>query len=84
MTLSRSNSVDLEITRLHHCISRCLRQSFLLAEHSQEFLRNDWLDSASATWTRSLQFQWRAIALWTIISTAARHRTRHGQYMVSR
>ncbi|MFN7731161.1 MAG: hypothetical protein ACK5OB_04615, partial [Pirellula sp.] len=45
MTLPRSKIVDPEVTRWYHCISRCVRQAFLLSKDSDEFHRKDWLES---------------------------------------
>ena len=45
MTLPRSKIVDPEVTRWYHCISRCVRQAFLLSNDSDEFHRKDWLES---------------------------------------
>jgi REP element-mobilizing transposase RayT len=43
MTLPRSKTVDLNVTHWYHCISRCVRRAFLIAEG--EFDRKAWLDN---------------------------------------
>jgi hypothetical protein len=32
MTMARSQLVDVSVTRWFHCITRCVRRAFLLAE----------------------------------------------------
>jgi hypothetical protein len=32
MTMARAKLVDIEVTRWYHCITRCVRRAFLLAE----------------------------------------------------
>ena len=43
MTQPRSKIVNPEVTRWYHCISRCVRRAFLIAEY-QDFDRKAWLD----------------------------------------
>jgi len=43
VTQPRSKIVDPSVTRWYHCISRCVRRAFLLAEN-HEFDRKEWLD----------------------------------------
>lgn len=45
MTLPRSKIVDPDLTRWYHCISRCVRQAFLFADHQSEFNRKGWLET---------------------------------------
>jgi hypothetical protein len=42
MTVARSRLVDVEVTRWYHCISRCVRQAFLLA--AGELDRKAWIE----------------------------------------
>jgi hypothetical protein len=43
MTQPRSKIVNPEVIRWYHCISRCVRRAFLIAEY-QDFDRKAWLD----------------------------------------
>ena len=43
MTIARSRIVDLQSTRWYHCISRCVRKSFLLADEVHD--RKSWIDN---------------------------------------
>jgi len=43
VTQPRSKIVDLSVTRWYHCISRCVRQAFLIASNG-DFDRKLWLD----------------------------------------
>jgi len=43
MTQPRSKIVDPSVTRWYHCISRCVRRAFLIAENL-DFDRKQWLD----------------------------------------
>jgi len=43
MTQPRSKIVNPDVTRWYHCISRCVRRAFLIAEY-QDFDRKAWLD----------------------------------------
>ncbi|MFN9603732.1 MAG: hypothetical protein ACK6A7_09850, partial [Planctomycetota bacterium] len=42
-TQPRSKLVNPDVTRWYHCISRCVRRAFLIAEY-QDFDRKAWLD----------------------------------------
>ena len=44
MTQPRSKIVDLNVTRWYHCISRCVRQAFLISNR-HDFDRKAWLDN---------------------------------------
>lgn len=47
MTIARSKIIDPELTRFYHCISRCVRQGFLLEpdpENPLDFDRKAWID----------------------------------------
>ena len=49
MTMARSQLVDVSVTRWYHCISRCVRRAFLLAEAPLEnndtrFDRKEWIE----------------------------------------
>jgi hypothetical protein len=44
MTQPRSTIVNPSVTRWYHCISRCVRQAFLIADN-QEFDRKAWIDN---------------------------------------
>jgi hypothetical protein len=43
MAIARAKLVDLTITRWYHCVSRCVRQAFLLGEGGQN--RKEWLEN---------------------------------------
>ena len=43
MTIARSQIVDLQSTRWYHCISRCVRKSFLLTDEFHD--RKSWIDN---------------------------------------
>ena len=43
MTQPRSKIVNTDVTRWYHCISRCVRRAFLIAEN-HDFDRKAWLD----------------------------------------
>jgi putative transposase len=42
MTMARAHLVDVSITRWYHCITRCVRRAFLLAEGPEN--RKDWIE----------------------------------------
>jgi REP element-mobilizing transposase RayT len=42
MTMARSHLVDVSITRWYHCITRCVRQAFLLSQGQTD--RKQWID----------------------------------------
>ena len=42
MTMARAHLVDTSVTRWYHCVTRCVRQAFLLGEG--EFDRKEWID----------------------------------------
>jgi hypothetical protein len=42
MTIARAHLVDVATTRWYHCVTRCVRRAFLLAE--SPFDRNEWID----------------------------------------
>src|SRR5262249_60438053 len=42
MAIARAQLVDLSVTRWYHCVTRCVRRAFLLAEG--EFDRKEWID----------------------------------------
>ena len=42
MTIARSHLVDASVTRWYHCVTRCVRRAFLLAEG--EFNRKEWIE----------------------------------------
>jgi REP element-mobilizing transposase RayT len=42
MTIARAHLVDTAVTRWYHCVTRCVRRAFLLAEG--EFDRKEWID----------------------------------------
>ncbi len=42
MTIARAHLVDVAMTRWYHCVTRCVRRAFLLAE--SPFDRKDWID----------------------------------------
>jgi REP element-mobilizing transposase RayT len=42
MTMARSHLVDVTITRWYHCITRCVRRAFLLAEGPEN--RREWIE----------------------------------------
>ena len=42
MTIARAHLVDVAITRWYHCVTRCVRRAFLLAEGP--FDRKEWID----------------------------------------
>ena len=49
MTIARSQLVDVSITRWYHCISRCVRRTFLLSEapiddSETRFDRKEWIE----------------------------------------
>ena len=43
MATARSRLVDVSITRWYHCISRCVRQAFLLGEGTSN--RREWIEN---------------------------------------
>jgi REP element-mobilizing transposase RayT len=42
MAIARAHLVDLSVTRWYHCVSRCVRRAFLLADG--KFDRKEWID----------------------------------------
>jgi REP element-mobilizing transposase RayT len=42
MTMARAHLVDVSVTRWYHCITRCVRRAFLLAEGPEN--RKDWIE----------------------------------------
>ncbi|MCA9200739.1 MAG: hypothetical protein KDA87_24540, partial [Planctomycetales bacterium] len=42
MTMARKDLVDVEVTRWYHCISRCVRAAFLMADGAQD--RKQWVE----------------------------------------
>ena len=42
MAIARYRQIDISVTRWYHCMSRCVRQAFLLTEGS--FNRKEWLE----------------------------------------
>ena len=42
MTMARSHLVDVSVTRWYHCITRCVRRAFLLAEGPDN--RKEWIE----------------------------------------
>src|SRR5262249_43329148 len=42
MAIARAHLVDVSLTRWYHCVTRCVRRAFLLAEG--EFDRKEWID----------------------------------------
>jgi hypothetical protein len=42
MTIARAHLVDVATTRWYHCVTRCVRRAFLLAE--SPFDRKEWID----------------------------------------
>jgi hypothetical protein len=42
MTMARSHLVDLSVTRWYHCITRCVRRAFLLADGPEN--RKEWIE----------------------------------------
>src|SRR5271166_4319092 len=42
MTMARAHLVDVSVTRWYHCITRCVRRAFLLAEGN--FDRKEWIE----------------------------------------
>ncbi len=43
MTIARSRIVDLQSTCWYHCISRCVRKAFLMADEVHD--RKSWIDN---------------------------------------
>lgn len=43
MTIARFRNVDLQCTRWYHCIGRCVRKAFLLADEVHD--RKSWIDN---------------------------------------
>src|SRR5579872_688126 len=43
MTIARAQLVDPEVTRWYHCITRCVRRAFLLAEGESD--RKQWIEN---------------------------------------
>ena len=43
MAIARAQLVDLSLTRLYHCVTRCVRRAFLLGEGDHN--RKDWLEN---------------------------------------
>ncbi len=43
MTIARSRIIDLQSTRWYHCISRCVRKAFLMADEVHD--RKSWIDN---------------------------------------
>ena len=43
MTMARSHLVDVSVTRWYHCITRCVRRAFLLAEGPEN--RKEWIEN---------------------------------------
>jgi hypothetical protein len=43
MAIARAKLVDLTVTRWYHCVSRCVRQAFLLGEGDHN--RREWLEN---------------------------------------
>ena len=44
MTMARTRLVDVSVTRWYHCITRCVRQAFLLGPDDGNFDRKQWID----------------------------------------
>jgi len=42
MAIARAHLVDVVLTRWYHCITRCVRRAFLLAEGECD--RKEWID----------------------------------------
>ena len=42
MTMARDHLVNPSVTRWYHCVTRCVRRAFLLAE--SPFDRKKWID----------------------------------------
>jgi REP element-mobilizing transposase RayT len=42
MTMARAHLVDVSVTRWYHCITRCVRRAFLLAEGLSN--RREWIE----------------------------------------
>ena len=42
MTIARCQQIDISVARWYHCMSRCVRQAFLLTEGT--FNRKEWLE----------------------------------------
>jgi hypothetical protein len=43
MTMARAHLVDVSVTRWYHCITRCVRRAFLLAEGPEN--RKEWIEN---------------------------------------
>ena len=43
MTMARAHLVDLSLTRWYHCVTRCVRRAFLLAEGPEN--RKEWIEN---------------------------------------
>jgi hypothetical protein len=43
MTMARAHLVDVSVTRLYHCITRCVRRAFLLGEGPHN--RKEWIEN---------------------------------------
>jgi hypothetical protein len=42
MAIARCQQIDISVARWYHCMSRCVRQAFLLA--GRAFNRKEWLE----------------------------------------
>ena len=65
MTMARAHLVDVAVTRWYHCVTRCVRQAFLLGEGDID--RKEWIDDACKNLQESSRFRSVGFRSWITI-----------------
>ena len=55
MTIARRQQIDPSVTRWYHCMTRCVRQAFLLEEDEGAFNRKEWIEDRLEELARNLR-----------------------------